>query len=95
MVLTHLADHDEKFEIIFSTNLLNISFYFTLLYPKPRNLSDYDHDIHQHHVPTVKSLEIETEITVLNKKIRKLDSKRIIRIRIINEIIEGKKIRYI
>ena len=34
-------------------------------------------------------------MTVLNKRIRKSDSRRIVRARIINGIIEGKEIRYI
>ena len=95
LALIYLVDYDEGFEVVFSTSLLNISFYSTLLYLKLKNLSDYDHDIHQYYVPIVKNLEIEIKITVLDKRIKKLDSRKIIRVRIINGIIEGKKIRYI
>ena len=95
LALIYLVDYDEGFEVIFSTNLLNISSYFTLLYLKSKNLSGHDHDIHQYYVPIVKSLEIETKITVLGKKIRKSDSRKIIRARTINGIIGGKEIRYI
>ena len=92
LALTHLVDYDEGFEIFLFTSLLNISSYFTLLYLRLRNLLDYDYDIYQHHVPIVKSLEIEKEITVLDKKIRKSGSRRIARVRTINGIIRKKEI---
>ena len=95
LVLTHLVDHDEGFEVVFSTSLLNISFYFVLLYLRLRNLLGYDYDIYQHHVPIVESLEIKIKIIVLNKRIRKSDSRRIIRTKTINGMIGRKKIRHI
>ena len=87
----YLVDYDEGFEFIFSTSLLNISFYFTFLYLRPRNLLNHDYDIYQYYVPTVKNLEIKTKIIVLNKRLKKSDSRRIIRARTINEIIEKKR----
>ena len=95
LTLTYFVDHDEGFEVVFSASLLNIPFYSTLLYLRLKNLSGHDHDIHQYYVPIVESLEIEIKIIVLGKRIRKLGSRRIVRIRIINGIIERKEIRYI
>ena len=95
LALIYLVNYDERFEAIFSANLLNLPSYSIFLYLRLRNLLDYDYDIYQYHVSTVENLEIEIEITVLGKKIRKLDSKRIVKIRTINGIIGEKEIKYI
>ena len=91
LIPIYLEDPAEKYEIIIFTNSSNISSRITPLYLKPSVLLNYNHDIYLYYVLNVKS----QEIIVLNKRIKKLDSRRIVRIRIINEIIKEKKIRYI
>ena len=95
LIPIYFEDLVEKYEIIIFTNLLSISSRITFLCRKLNVLLDYDHDIYQYYVPIVKSFKIETKIIVLGKKIRKSDSRKIIRIKIINGIIKRKEIKYI
>ena len=88
---TYFEDPAEKYEVIISTNLLNISSRITPSCLKPNVLSDYSHDIHLYYVLNVKS----QEMIVLNKRIRKSDSRKIIRVRTTNGMIKEKKIRHI
>ena len=68
-------------------NLPNISSRITPLYLKPNVLSGYSHDIHLYHVLNVES----QKIIVLNKRIKKSDSRKIVRARTTNEIIKKKR----
>ena len=81
----------EKYEIIISTNPPSIPSRITPLYLKPGVLSGYNHDIHLYHVLNVKN----QKIIVLNKKIRKSDSRKIAKIKTTSGIIKKKEKIYI
>ena len=55
LISIYLEDPAEKYEVIISANLLNISFYITPLCLKLNVLSDYNHDIYLYYVLNVKS----------------------------------------
>ena len=91
LIPIYFEDSAEKYEIIIFTNLSNISFRIASLYLKLNVLLDYNHDIHLYYVLNVES----REMIVLNKKIKKSDSRKIVKTRIINGIIKEKEIKYI
>ena len=91
LIPIYLEDPAEKYEIIISTNLLNISSRIAPLYLKLNVLLSYSHDIHLYHVLNAES----QEMIVLNKRIRKSDSRKIVKARITSGIIKEKKIKHI
>ena len=88
---THFENPAEKYEIIIFTNLLSISSRITPLYLKLNVLLDHSYDIYLYHVLNVES----QEMIVLNKIIKKLDLRKIVKARTISGIIKKKDKIYI